>query len=488
MYINLYNESLFGDGGGDTPANIQPVKSVTITQNGTTSVAPDAGFDGLEGVSIETNVAPKLQTKSVNVTQNGTTSVAPDARFDGLSKVYFAVNVQSSGVGYPASDAKGVFFFDYDGTPLYSYTVEEAQALAELPAVPTTHEHLTADGWTHTLDQVKAVNERLDVGALYRPAKGQVSIIVNIPYDNMEVLLPVWGADMIQWGDSLITTAPTSQPSHVYTRAGVYNIMCMGIIRFESSTSTILQYGCIQEISIEPRGDSTTIPDNAFQGMVGLRRIALARGWTSVGAYAFNEDYNLDSIIIPPTVTSLGQHSFGNCVGLKCVVISESCKMFGVNVFEATRKLSEVVIPPSCEYLDSMIFQASGIQHVTLPLNLKIIWNSVFSYCDSLINVKIPDTINKIYWGTFNDCYALTRLELPAAVSEINGNDAFSGCRNMQVLIIKNSTPPILADVDAFSLNPAQFYVPDASVEAYKAATNWVTLADRIHPMSEIGL
>ena len=50
MYINLYNESLFGDGGGDTPANIQPVKSVTITQNGTTSVAPDAGFDGLEGV------------------------------------------------------------------------------------------------------------------------------------------------------------------------------------------------------------------------------------------------------------------------------------------------------------------------------------------------------------------------------------------------------------------------------------------------------
>lgn len=31
-----------------------------------------------------------------------------------------------------------------------------------------------------------------------------------------------------------------------------------------------------------------------------------------------------------------------------------------------------------------------------------------------------------------------------------------------------------------------KIYVPDASVEAYKKATNWSQYADRIYPMSEL--
>lgn len=80
---------------------LQPSKSVTVTQNGTVSVNPDSGYNGLKKVDVTVNVPSsinKLQpSKSITVTQNGTISVSPDNGYDGLKKADITVNVPSSG-------------------------------------------------------------------------------------------------------------------------------------------------------------------------------------------------------------------------------------------------------------------------------------------------------------------------------------------------------------------------------------------------------
>ena len=48
-------------------------------------------------------------------------------------------------------------------------------------------------------------------------------------------------------------------------------------------------------------------------------------------------------------------------------------------------------------------------------------------------------------------------------------------------------TPPIMSNTSSLtSTNNCLIYVPDESVNAYKTATNWTTVASRIHPISEI--
>lgn len=71
-------------------------KSVPITENGTSIIVPDTGYDGLSEVDIDVNVPapqPSLQSKSVTITENGTTNVSADSGYDGLSEVAITTNV-----------------------------------------------------------------------------------------------------------------------------------------------------------------------------------------------------------------------------------------------------------------------------------------------------------------------------------------------------------------------------------------------------------
>jgi len=63
---------------------------ITITQNGLIVVTPDAEYDGIGEIRIETNVpqtAAVLQDKEVEYTENGSYSIHPDPAYDGLSSV-----------------------------------------------------------------------------------------------------------------------------------------------------------------------------------------------------------------------------------------------------------------------------------------------------------------------------------------------------------------------------------------------------------------
>ena len=109
-----------GGGGGGIPINNQS-KSVEFTENGTSEVRYDAGYTGLEKVSVK--VAIPTEEKTVDITENGTTEVVAANGF--LSKVVVNTNVASSGGGDTPSRPKWTGHADVDGLKAIGWTDED---------------------------------------------------------------------------------------------------------------------------------------------------------------------------------------------------------------------------------------------------------------------------------------------------------------------------------------------------------------------------
>lgn len=224
-------------------------------------------------------------------------------------------NVQDGGGGAsPSAKWNYVTFIDYDGSVLYSYSLEEAQALTELPAFPT-HDGLVCQGWNWTLDAIKVLNRPVTVGAMYITDDGATRLHIRIAtIGRMTVPLyigqTVANGVSIDWGDGSTaeTLAGTGNvnTSHTYADPGDYVISLMPedgcTLSFGSNSD---QY-CVMG-SIEENG-------KVYCNM--LQDVQVGAGVTSIGDYAFFYCYSLASVTIPDSVTSIGDAAFYDCFGV----------------------------------------------------------------------------------------------------------------------------------------------------------------------------
>ena len=73
-----------------------------------------------------------------------------------------------------------------------------------------------------------------------------------------------------------------------------------------------------------------------------------------------------------------------------------------------------------------------------------------------------------------------TNIIIPSIITTI-GADAFRGCSSLTSVTINATTPPTLMNSLAFDdTNDCPIYVPAQSVDTYKAASGWSSLASRI--------
>ena len=80
---------------------IQSIETGGIVPSGTISITENGTVDVIQYANAEVNVSssPSLQSKSVTYTANGTATITPDAGYDGLSSVDVTVDVASGGGG-----------------------------------------------------------------------------------------------------------------------------------------------------------------------------------------------------------------------------------------------------------------------------------------------------------------------------------------------------------------------------------------------------
>ena len=284
----------------------------------------------------------EINNQDKTITENG--EYTADAGYTGLGTV--TVNVPTSGGGSaPSAKWNDVTFIDYDGSVLYSYSLEEAQALTELPAFPT-HDGLICQGWNLTLEAIKALNRPVTVGAMYITDDGATRLHIRIAtVGRMNVPLyigqTVANGVSIDWGDGSTaeTLAGTGNvnTSHTYAEPGDYVISLVPedgcTLSFGSNSSSYCVMGSM--------GNKGKVYCNMLQD------VQVGTGVTSIGNYAFYYCYSLASATIPDGVTSIDNSAFNSCYSLASVTIPDGVTSIGNAAFNSCYGVSEYHLKPT---------------------------------------------------------------------------------------------------------------------------------------------
>lgn len=137
-------------------------------------------------------------------------------------------------------------------------------------------------------------------------------------------------------------------------------------------------------------------------------------------------------------------------------------------------------------------FSNTNLKTVPAGLFANNIEASDFRYCfseSSIENMPAGLIDNCAVSSMDYFCYEckMNSVVLPSISSNL-GDNSFSGLGFGLKYIISNSITPQIITAKTFSNDSVyrySIYVPDESVDAYKTATNWTALADRIKPMSQ---
>lgn len=152
------------------------------------------------------------------------------------------------------------------------------------------------------------------------------------------------------------------------------------------------------------------------------------------------------------------------------------------------RSITSLVVPDGTEILRPHVFSGcSNITSLTLPNSLKIIYNGALTGLHGVTTLVIPDSVKRIESSSSYPVTTtnLTSLTLGSGLEYI-GNNAFYNRTNLTSITCLAETPPTLnTNTNAFdNTNNCPIYVPENSVDAYKAA--WSKYASRIQAIPEV--
>ncbi len=195
----------------------------------------------------------------------------------------------------------------------------------------------------------------------------------------------------------------------------------------------------------------------------------------------------IEKVIFNRALKKIGAFAFWSCKSLKEIVFPEDNELvtIGSNAFQATESLKlanlEALSVWQATAAESYQFHGTGLEKVVLPASMvKLESQFIFASCGSLIELVLPEGLEEIAAHAFRNGGALEELNIPSSVKVIGSLSFFrSGIKRINSLAAE---PPALTDVNVFFPigDVTKVVVPAASIDSYKKAKVWSSLASVI--------
>ena len=222
------------------------------------------------------------------------------------------------------------------------------------------------------------------------------------------------------------------------------------------------------------------LPDEAFNGKIGLLEITLPAGLKAIGNNAFNGCFALrNEVTIPAGVQTIGSYAFAGCRNAKFnPALPETLTAIGDYAFQNCANLYAVTLPASLQTIGDHAFEASNVQEAVLPAGLKTIGAYAFRHCSNITRVTLPDGLTTLGEGAFQQCEALVTADLmnPMDITSIP-RYAFDGCSGLRNVYLPFFIEAVgdYAFRGCASLRQIQFVAPTKTIGAY-AFSGWRSL------------
>lgn len=150
-------------------------------------------------------------------------------------------------------------------------------------------------------------------------------------------------------------------------------------------------------------------------------------------------------------------------------------------------RLTSLTIPSAITELPRYFASNSELSSVVFN-NVTKLNNSAFSY-SKFTSIDFSNTNINTLGGLDFRGTPITYIKISSSITSIN--NAFQDCKNVSTIICESTTPPSINSTGITSIynnavrNDLHIYVPDSSVNDYKTANVWSTLANYIYPISE---
>ena len=222
----------------------------------------------------------------------------------------------------------------------------------------------------------------------------------------------------------------------------------------------------------------TTIGEKAFSNCKKLISIVIPNNVTSIGDYAFQLCKKLSSVTFGNGLVSIGEGAFASC-GLTTVTIPDNVTSIGDLAFSECKSLISITLPNNLKEINtSLLMHCVSLPSVVIPNSVRTICIYAFASCDNLTSVKMPNKLKNIYAGAFQKCKSLTTITIPSNVDYIESN-VFE-YTDLSIVISEIIEPFDISGYSSSSrvfsqptFNNATLYVPDGTIEKYKATEGW---------------
>lgn len=465
-------------------------KDVTILKNGTQTIVPDIGFDGLTSVHVTTSVPMTGETITKGVVISGRNEAGEISELSAIGYTEDLVNMNnltsdifnkctkiilddsvsrlparcfendkyieeiviSNPVacdygGWTTYGPGATFTFNnctalkkIDGTKLlevHPQMFQDCTSLVELELnenitsiPPRFFNNCTSLAWTKLPSSVKLLGNKI---SYYSPS-GYV-------FNNCKSLA------LTEINDDVEVGANNGSCDHMF-----YGCENLALTKIPSSWTFIAQhmfYNCYN-LKLSDLTHVTNIGQYGFYNCKSLEEITLGVGLKELGGYAFANCIGLKKITIRGTFTTLSYYCFQNCTSLEEVDMETSGTSLTIQnyVFDNCASLKKFRAPTLTLLNQNAVFKNTGLVSLCLPA-IKEIGTTASSTSYDLFGTTTPlkaiwlgSDVTKINRYTFRGCASLLKIfiNLPRATVEAMANYsyAFMNDGSKQNLIVCN--------------------------------------------------